>query len=122
MTTPLTVPVTAEMKDFSVRREPIKFTIDDDVFEAVPEVAAEVIFRLADQLDRLTDDDGLTVSDQLALIHGMFRALLLPKSADLFIFRMSNPARPIGVEQFKDVLAWLMERYGLRPTESDSAS
>lgn len=117
------VPMTDDIMDFTRRRDTIKFRVDDDVFEAPPDIAAELALRFVDDAGRL-DDDAATHAEQVAVIHNMFRMILTPDSAERFIARLSDSTNPIGVDTFQRVTSWLLEQYGLRPTEpgSDSSS
>jgi hypothetical protein len=117
----LSVPVDDEMMDFSSPRTSLPFRVDGDVFEAAPDVAAELAIEFMDLSSRL-EDDKATVEDQIAVLHGMFRMVLFPESAERFIARLSDPTKPIGYEKVNRIVKWLFETYGLRPTESDSLS
>lgn len=110
-----------EIMDFSSGRKSLKFRVDDDVFEASPDIAAELALRYADQAEQLTVENA-TNEQQIELIHALFRMVLLPESADRFLARLSDHARPIGNGKIERITRWLFEEYGLRPTTSDSAS
>lgn len=119
------VTMTDEIMDFSVPRKTVQFKIDDDVFEAPSEIAAELMLRFADDASALDADElgrGPTTVEQLTIMHNLMRMILLPESAERFIARLSDPARPIGIATFERVTDYLMEAYGLRPTEPDSPS
>lgn len=119
--TTLDIPASAEIMDFSSPQETIKFRVDDDVFEASPEIAAISMMRFAESAERF-EDEALPVEEKIRILQNMFRLILLPESAGRFIRRMEDDTHPIGMRQFLDVIKWLMEQYGLRPTESDSPS
>jgi hypothetical protein len=120
------VTMTDEIRDFSRPRGTLKFRVDDDVFEAPPDIAAELALQFADEAERLgVGDDGderPSVASQVQVMHNVIKMILLPDSAERFIARLRDPAHPIGVEVFQEVTEYLLERYGLRPTESDSPS
>lgn len=118
---PRTVGVDDEIRDFSSARRSIKFRIDDDVFDAAPDVAAELVLNYADKAERL-EETGASASQQRELVHALFRMVLFPESAERFIERLSDPTRPIGHRKIAEITRWLFEEYGLRPTEPDSAS
>lgn len=109
-----------DVMDFSSPRRVIKFRIDDDVFEAAPDIAAELALDYADKLDQLGGEDA-TFKQQKEIIHALFRMVLLPASADRFIERLSDQRNPIGNLKIEKITRWLFEEYGLRPTKSDSA-
>lgn len=122
MTESTTIHVDADgVRDFSSSRRSIKFRVDDDLFEAAPDVAAELVLEYADQAEQL-ERDGVNPAQQRDLVHSLFRMLLFPESADRFIARLSDPTRPIGHRKIAEITQWLFEEYGLRPTGPDSAS
>lgn len=111
------------MMDFSVGRKSIKFKVDDDIFEAVPDIAAELAMDYAGRLEELTkNEDNVSMDDQKEVVHSTVRLVLFPESADRFIARLSDQHNPIGQARFGKITQWLLEQYGLRPTEQDSAS
>jgi hypothetical protein len=116
-----TVPIDDEVVDFSSPRKVLKFRVDNDVFEAAPDIAAELALRFADLSEKLTGEDA-TNDDQIKVIHALFKMVLFPDSADVFIKRLSDPKNPIGNKKISNIVQWLFEEYGLRPTESDSPS
>lgn len=114
------VNVTDEMMDFSLRRKTLRFRVDDDVFEAVAEIPVEVALAFADRAHVL-ENGTATVDQQVEVVRSLLRALLLPESAKRFLERLSDQRDPIGFQRFNQVVTWLFEEYGLRPTPSDSA-
>lgn len=113
------------MMDFSVSQKPIRFKVDDDIFEAVPDIAAELAMEYADLIEKVTsraDDDSIDVEEQKQVVYSTIRLVMFPESAERFIARLSDQQKPISQKKFGEITAWLMEQYGLRPTESDSAS
>lgn len=107
--------------DFSSPRGTIKFRIDDDIFEAHSEVAAISMLRFASEAERMEDKD-VSIDEQVKILQNMFHIILTSESATRFIRRLEDDARPIGIGQFTKITTWLLEQYGLRPTESDSPS
>lgn len=107
--------------DFSSARRSLKFRVDDDVFEAAPDIAAELALDYADKVEQL-GGDGASNADQKEIIHSLFRMVLFPDSAERFIARLSDQRQPIGQKKISAITQWLFEEYGLRPTGSDSAS
>lgn len=124
----ITVPADDVMMDFSVGRKSIKFKVDDDIFEAVPDIAAELAMEYASRIEQLTkitggdEEDNPSFESQREIAHSTVRLVLLPESADRFIARLGDPRNPIGTSRFGKITQWLLEQYGLRPTEQDSAS
>lgn len=121
MTDITSVQANDDVMDFSSPRRSLKFRVDDDVFEAAPDIAAELALDYADQVEQMGGDDA-TNEQQKQIIHSLFRMILFPESAERFIARLSDQQRPIGQKKIADITRWLFEEYGLRPTGSDSAS
>ncbi len=115
------VAVTDDVMDFSLARRSIKFRLDDEEYEAAPDIATERALRFADQIERL-ESETATADEQIEVIRSLFRLFLFPESAERFIARLDDTTRPVGPQRFMRVIEWLFEEYGLRPTESDSAS
>lgn len=102
-------------RDFSRKRTPITFTIDGDVFEAAPRLPADTFVEFVTLYnDRVSAD---TLAQQLALLKQAIELVLLPESWERFSARLKDKARPIDDDQISDVVLWLLEEYGLRPTQ-----
>jgi hypothetical protein len=107
------------VKDFSRKREPIRFRIDDDMFEAAPALPAGTLAEFAARFSGLRDSPG---SADVAPLYEALSMVLLPESYERFAARMKDLAAPIDVNQLNDVIVWLMEHYGKRPTVPSSIS
>jgi len=108
-----------EMKDFSKKRRDIVFRVDDDVFEAARGVPAEVLLDFATEFAGM--ETSATVDQQLKAFRSMLEVVLLPESLTRFTERMRDRANPIEIDQVEEIVTWLMEQYGLRPTEAPSS-
>lgn len=117
----LSVPLDDEVMDFSSPRKSLPFKVDDDLFEAAPDVAAELAIEFMDLSSKI-DETSSTTEDQIAVLHAMFRMVLFPESAERFIARLRDTQKPIGYEKVNRIVKWLFESYGLRPTEPDAPS
>lgn len=111
------------MKDFSKVRKKIEFMIDGDVFEAAPAVPAEVLIEYTQEFSGM-DPEKIPIEQQLKAFRSILALTLLPDSLKLFTERMRDQQRPIEIDQISEVITWLFEEYGLRPTElpTDSSS
>lgn len=129
----------SDIQDFSLpKREPIRFKIDDDVFEAVPTVGAEVmrdVIGMTDTIKLMSEGqdtanvspekltkaaDGVKTHTARAL--QFLDMVLLPDSALRFAERMRSLENPITLEQTLQVWTWLIAQYSGRPTEPSSPS
>lgn len=111
----------SEIKDFSKARKRIQFRVDDDLFEASPAVPAEVLMDFAMQFTGM-DPEKLSVEKQLVIFTSVLDLVLLPESLTLFKARMRDRKQPIEIDQVEQILTWLLEEYGLRPTPLPSDS
>lgn len=103
-----------EVFDFTSPKKNIKFKIDDDVFDAIRELPGLTGLEFASFATTMESSSNL--QEQADVVEKMFRLVLQPTSADLFIERLRSPENPIGVNQMNQVMTWLMSQYGLRPT------
>lgn len=111
------------MKSFSRNRPKIQFDIDGDVFTAAPGLPAGTLAEFGiGYADALSETSS--IKDQFDALSSVIRLVLLPESYERFTARLTDSERPIDLEQLNEVIVWLLEQYGLRPTEpsSDSSS
>lgn len=107
------------IKDFTQARERVIFRIDGDMFEAASALPGKTLARFA---GRFADIDKTPPEQQLDAIADALGMVLLPESAARFAKRLDDLTNPISLEQASDVITWLLERYGMRPTEPSSPS
>lgn len=107
--------------DFSIPRRSIRFRVDDDVFEATPEIPVDVALEFADHAERLERAD-VSEQEKFVSVRRLLELLLRGDSAERFVARLGDRDNPIGVQQFVKIIQWLFGEYGLRPTESGSES
>jgi hypothetical protein len=109
----VTIPIDAEIKDFTRARKRIQFKIDDDIFDAYPALPALILMEFSARAEAVNSDDNEVAKEELIK---MFELILQPESLKVFIERMRNYEKPIDNRQVNDVIPWLLEQYGLRPT------
>ena len=110
----------AEIRDFTKKRDDISFRVDDDMFHAARGVPADVLMDFATQFSGMSL--STPVDEQLKAFRGVLELVLLPESLQLFNARMRDRENPIEIDQVEQIITWLMEKYGLRPTEPSSDS
>jgi hypothetical protein len=108
-------------KDFSKAREPISFEIDGESFEAAEAIPADVLAEGVTILNSI-DPETATAKDQIGALKGFMEMCLFPESYERFVYRMGNKANPIDLDQVDQIGTWLVEQYGMRPTQPSSAS
>lgn len=101
-------------KDFSRQRKRLDFTIDDDTFDAAPALPGDVFVEFVGLYNSTGDVDGL--KEQHDLLKQALELVLLDESWQRFAARLKDKARPIEDDQMSDVVIWLLEEYGMRPT------
>ncbi|MDK1473611.1 hypothetical protein QNO07_09285 [Streptomyces sp. 549] len=113
-----TVDITDDIRDFTTARKSIRFRVDSDVFDAVPDIPAQTLLDFAMEMEHAGDSPDQAIRAMVKVVD----ILLTQESAALFKARMSNPDNPISAQQLKDIMPWLLEQYGMRPTEPSSDS
>lgn len=111
----------AEIKDFTRRRTSPQFKIDDDVFTAVAAIPAEEMIVFAEQITS-ADPSQMSPREQVGILRKTLENMLEPESLLRFQERMKDRRNPIDMAQLNDVVEWLFEEYGLRPTAESSSS
>lgn len=113
----------ADIKDFTEDKEPKRFRIDDDVFESAASLPVGVVRKFLKLRRTPVDgDDAEQVEDQMLDVTRILDAVLFPASAERFAARLDSVTEPISTKQLKNVMEWLMEEYGERPTPPSSTS
>lgn len=102
-------------RDFSRKRKQLVFTIDDDVFEAAAALPGDVFAEFVTLYNDRADADSY--KDQREMLKKALSLALFPDSYERFAHRLQDKARPIDDDQMSDVVMWLLEEYGMRPTE-----
>lgn len=107
-------------KDFTKAKKRVTFQIDDDTFEAPSVLPVPVMQELAKSADGLKA--GASSSETLGQVVDVFNVILLDSSAEKLRGRIASKDNPVDLEQLIDVMLWLLEVYGLRPTQPSSDS
>ena len=104
-----------DIKDFTRKRDRVLFRIDDDVFEAAPALPAETLSEFAAQFGTVGESES--AHERFQVMTSALELVLLPDSYTRFRERLRDRAQPIEIDQLSDCLVWLLEQYGLRPTQ-----
>lgn len=107
-------------KDFTKAKKQVTFRIDVDVFEAPGVLPIPTMQELAGTADKLKSD--MSSSETLSQVIGIFDVILLDASAARLKERISSKEQPVDLEQLMEIMLWLLEVYGLRPTQPSSDS
>lgn len=107
-------------RDFSRKRKRLDFTIDGDLFEAAPALPGDVFAEFVTLYN--TTGDTETYQQQHDLLKQALQLALLDESWQRFTARLQDKKRPIDDDQMSDVVLWLLEEYGMRPTQPSPPS
>lgn len=118
-----------QIQDFSLPMAPKRFRLDPDTFEAPAIMSAMTMRRIATLYSGMPALDGVQgIDTTLAQVTEMFGILLPGESGERFVARLNTaggPDDPPPIDlsrQALPVMQWLMEQYGMRPTQPSSAS
>ena len=107
-------------RDFSRKRKQLVFTIDGDVFEAATVLPGDVFAEFVGLYDGRAEAE--TYQQQRDMLKKALSLALFPDSYELFARRLQDKQRPVDDNQMADVVMWLLEEYGMRPTEPSEPS
>jgi hypothetical protein len=102
-------------RDFSRKRKPLDFTIDDDTFVPASALPGDDYAEFVTLYNSTGDTE--TYQEQHDLLKRALELALLPDSWKRFAERLKDKAKPIDDDQMADVVIWLLEEYGMRPTQ-----
>lgn len=107
-------------RDFSRKRKRLNFHIDGEEFEAASVLPGDVFAEFVTLYNSTGDTE--TYQQQHDLLKQALNLALLPESWQRFTDRLKDKTRPIDDDQMSDVVLWLLEEYGLRPTQPSQPS
>src|SRR5262245_47252522 len=112
-----------KFKDFSLSPEPIAFRIAPDDFACYPEIPLDVMMEVVEAAA-----SNASTTQRFQQMIGMLEGVITDADYETFVRRTKrstkeqpNPS-PIGMRHIREILPWIMEVYGLRPTEESSES
>ncbi len=110
--------------DFSTSLEPVRFRIAPDDFEAVPEISLDTMSDLVRMSNVRGADGSIDIEALKERLFDLLDGILTPDSAAKLRERSTKGhQQPVGmVTLVQKLLPWLMEVYGLRPTQESSDS
>lgn len=112
----MTLGGSVEIRDFSYVQVSHPFRIGDDVFHALPDVP----FDMLAQVTKLSNVEQSIRQYGADVVLEIFTSFLQDDSAQLFKQRVAE--KKIGLKKVMEILPWLMEKFGLRPTQPSSNS
>lgn len=107
-------------KDFTKEAPRVCFRIGSEDFDALPMLPIPVMQELIRASVGIQAKElGAEALDKVLQI---FNLILVPESAVRFQARISSVDNPVDLTQVMDIMTWLMERYGKRPTQQSPES
>lgn len=113
------------IRDFTIKREPIQFRIDDDVFKAPAIISPIALRKISAMYTEIGDISSLgnDIDRTLNILGHIFGILLPGPSGIRFKERLLSEEEPLDLNaQVIPALYWLLEQYGMRPTQPSSPS
>jgi hypothetical protein len=107
-------------RSFTRERPSISFEVDGDVFRAAPAVPAGTLVEFGTRYADVRSGRG--VGEQFETLYSVLELVLLPDSYKLLGSRLVDRERPVDLSQLNDIIVWLLDQYGLRPTGAPSVS
>lgn len=107
-------------KDFSRKRTSKIFTIDGETFEAAAAIPGEVFAEFTKRYASLGED--ATWAESYEALRSALELVLLPDSYKRLHARFKDLTQPVDLDQMADIVLWLMDEYGMRPTQPSSDS
>lgn len=108
-------PADDDIPDFTRKRKPVRFRLNGRVFTAVPAVPAQIMIDFAGKFSGM--DPATTSPEQQLAAFGSVLELVLPaEELTAFNTMMRDMIEPVDMEQVDEIISYLFERYGMRPT------
>lgn len=106
-------------KDFTPDHEdPPTFKVYANTYVCIPDIPIDALAAISSW-----NDEGLTTDAKMKMMVDFFADIMRPESATLFRESVKRGAEnPIGVKTINQLVPWLLEVYGLRPTPESSES
>lgn len=105
---------TVNMKDFSKEKKKISFTLDGIEYPCYPKILAPVLQQLTEATEELN------LGNAAQKVELFFSGVMSEEHQIRLSARLADPWDDFGVEEALEIMLWLMEAYGLRPTKSSS--
>lgn len=114
-------------KNFSRPRPRLRFAAgpDEEEFEAypvMPPVRLQELMGIIRAARSVDTSDESKADRAIKMFEDFFVEVLLDESIDRFRKKLSDRMKGVQLEEAYDIFQWLIERYGLRPTQSSSPS
>lgn len=111
-------------KDFTKKRKRVFFTLAGQEFDALPALPVPVTQRLVQTANALKGSaaDAQALTSVLNIFNEVLRKESAVRFAALLNAENEDDENVVDLADAMDIMAWLMEHYGKRPTEVSSLS
>lgn len=107
---------TVQMKDFTKKKKVVQFAFDGEVYRCYPGLAPEGLQDLV----RFADD--ITAENAMKSLHGFFDVVMNEENARKIQAKLRDKESPLEIDVATDMMLWILEQFGLRPTQSSPDS
>lgn len=112
-------------RDFTRKRPPVGFGIDDQRFECVKALGTESLqdlirmYRGGELQAAVKENDADRI---MTFVRNMFKIFILEESFSRFVEKLQDKKDPVDIHQLLDIVAWIVEVYTKRPTQPSQSS
>lgn len=116
-----------QFKSFSKARPKIEFDAgpDEERFEAYPVMPPTMLQELLAVIRQVRTVGGVDEEKAVktfTMLSDFFKLVLVDESYSRFQNKMSDRISGVQIDECTEIFQWLVERYGLRPSESSTSS
>lgn len=101
-------------RDFSKKRVPLFFELDGERFDCSPAVPVASLQEIA----RMSST--VTAANSADMLKEFFGVVMDTDTKARITARMSDKVNPLDLDVAIDIMNWLLEEYGMRPTQPSS--
>lgn len=105
-----------QIKDFSKKRKVVQFQLDGELYVCYPALAIPTL----QEVTKISAD--FSVDTAIEALSAFFHLVMPAEAAGRLSAKLSNKESPLEIDQAADIMQWLVEEYGMRPTKSSSES
>lgn len=116
----MTEPVRHKSFTKDKNKEPVSFELDGDTFYCAPKMPMSIIRQVAGLRNTMKSDE--ITGEKMENLLNIMRGLMFDESVALLDARIESKENPIDIKEISDIIAWLLEVYGLRPFQESSDS
>lgn len=101
-------------RDFTKKRSAVFFNLDGERFDCAPAVPVTSLQELANYAGEVNSNNA---ADFLQKFFGL---VMDADNQSRIAARMVDKTNPLDMDQALEIMHWLLEAYGMRPTQSSS--